>query len=209
MRTDRQEALADADLDLLVLASAAELAEFEITLGGYEAATVEALLVNKSAQAECRERLSRMLAEAHVLPDGRRVFRTADGQHVYDEHGAAVSEHTISSAAISEHRPLWESYRDTVQEDRRLSAERGELLEYQEKLDRARERLDSGEMTRGELAELDKELKADMPQPVRERVAGEPSGEAAPPARDAQSASPSHAKSQQASSTFEAPSLGR
>lgn len=37
-----------------------------------------------------RERLDVVLSRAHVLEDGRRVFKTEDGSQVFDEHGAEV-----------------------------------------------------------------------------------------------------------------------
>ncbi|MEZ5801856.1 MAG: hypothetical protein R3E51_00065 [Rhizobiaceae bacterium] len=48
--------------------------------------------------------------------------------------------------------------------------EQAEILAYQAKLDEARERLDSGKMTREEHDRFREELKAEMPDAVRQQI---------------------------------------
>ena len=51
-----------------------------------------------------------------------------------------------------------------------MEQQRTEILDYQAKLDDARERLDAGDMTRDEFDRLREGLKADMPEAVRDQI---------------------------------------
>ena len=54
---------------------------FSIKLDTYETATVEALIANEKAMELVQARLDDLLDRAHVVEDGRRVFKTRDGEH--------------------------------------------------------------------------------------------------------------------------------
>ena len=51
-----------------------------------------------------------------------------------------------------------------------LTAERDMVLDYQTKLDEARERLEAGDLTQDEFDRLHEELVADMPEAVRNQI---------------------------------------
>ncbi len=160
-------------LDAAVLVvTAAEIADFRVELDTYDAATVAALQENGLALEHVRERLDAMLAKAHVLPDGRRVFKTEDGLQVFDEHGNAVEAETIAPQEINDARPRWEAYKPHLDEKQRLLAEQSDLLDYQAQLDDARDRLDAGDLTREEFYALREDLKEQAPDAVRARVPG-------------------------------------
>ena len=172
-RQDRDGDVSD-DIDIagvaFVLATEAQIAAVNRRLDTYDAAVVEALMANEEAQRQVRASIDRMLARAHVLPDGRRVFATADGQQVFDEHGTEVTPGVIDPTAIDPSRPRWEEFRDAVAEERALQDEARELLDYQERLDETRERLRQGDLTTDDLDDLRDRLDADMPEPVRRRL---------------------------------------
>ncbi len=172
----------------IAVISAAEAVEFRADLDQLDTATVAALHTNLERQALSRARLDDMLARAYVLPDGRRVFKTEDGMRVFDEHGVEIGRDIIDPAAIRDDHPRWEPFNaETVFFDS-LKREQAEILEYQAKLDEARERVDSGEMTREEHDRFRAELKAEMPDAVRQQIpelADERKPAAAPPAAEA------------------------
>lgn len=170
---EREMELRDMEMYALVqmvLASSEQVADFKLQLDDYDAKTVEALIENEEALKLVREKMETMLGEAEVLPDGRRVFKTKDGQRVFDENGQEVSPDVIDPAAIDNKKPKWEAFKAEKDEEVRLESERGQLLEYQDKLDNARERLDNGEITTKELDALKGDLEKSMPDAVRAKI---------------------------------------
>lgn len=168
---DEQEASAAEHADMLamvelVLASDQHIEAFTVKLDALDAATVEALMQNEEALVAVRERIAAMLLDAHVLPDGRPVFKTRDGTEVYDEFGAVVSAEEITPEEIDDTKPRWEDLQEEIADETRLVAEREDLLAYQEKLDDARERLDDPTLTEDELSALEHELGEATPERV-------------------------------------------
>lgn len=143
---------------------------FRVELDSYDTATIAALQENERELAAVRERLDGLLLKAHVLPDGRRVFKTEDGRRVFDEFGSELDVTTIDPDLIGDERPRWESYQPYFERSQELTLERDEILEYQSRLDAARERIDAGEISREEFDELRDELKTAMPDAVRAQV---------------------------------------
>lgn len=176
-RERKRDADASADAaDLMdaamMLITASDADAFRVELDRYDTATVAALQLNGEALDAVQERMEKLLAKAYVLPDGRRIFKTEDGTRVFDEFGAELGRDEIDPAMIEDARPSWETYKPELDEKNRLLAERREILAYQEKLDNARERLDSGEMTQGEYERLRDDLKVGMPEAVQAQIDG-------------------------------------
>ncbi|MEX0957548.1 MAG: hypothetical protein WDZ83_20320 [Rhizobiaceae bacterium] len=173
-RRDRED---DLDKDVAALAdlaaaalSAEQARELRIQIDRYDAATVDALYENEQALVHAQARVDELLAKAYVLPDGRRVFKTEDGQHVYDEHGNELDLSVIDPDTIEDWRPHWEVFDAASDEVERLEQERTELIAYQDKLDAARERLDAGDMTQAEYDCLQQVLVNEMPDAVRRQI---------------------------------------
>ncbi|MBX3568392.1 MAG: hypothetical protein KF914_10060 [Rhizobiaceae bacterium] len=171
-RRDRENSAergADDSMDIaLAVISVAEADHFRVELDTHDAATVEALQINDAQLVQARARLEKLFAKAHVLPDGRRVFKTEDGTRVFDENGQELRSEQIDPGEIGDERPRWEAAKTVIEENKALEKERADILDYQQKLDEARKRLDAGDMTKGEFDQLRKELKAEMPDAVRE-----------------------------------------
>jgi len=125
---------------------------------------------NESQLRDVRERIQNMLLEAHVLPDGRRVFRTRDGKQVFDEFGKELGPDVIKADDIARDKPVWEEFRSQRVEEDRLAQERHALQEYQQKLDDARTKVNEGNLTKDDLDQLDKDLDKAMPGTVRDIV---------------------------------------
>jgi len=176
---DRKEKIADdaeqALLDLVatvVLATEIEIKTFHAKLDTYDEATVIALMENQQLLDAVHERITDMLSRAHVLEDGRRVFKTENGLQVFDEHGEQIDATVIHPDRIDNSKPRWEAFEGELKLEKQLQAERQSLIEYQEKLDNARERSNADDFTKEELEELESELKADMPPAITEHIPG-------------------------------------
>ncbi|GAB6843720.1 hypothetical protein HNR00_003400 [Methylorubrum rhodinum] len=156
-----------------VLATDKQVATFTTKLDRYNEKTVEALMENRIALDEVQTRLDEMLGKAHVLPDGRRVFKTQDGTRVFDEGGIELNADVIDPNAIADERPPWERYKASLDTKTRLEQERSQLHNFQAKSDAAREELDRGNVTADRLDELDAEMQAAMPEAVRRKLGNE------------------------------------
>lgn len=173
-RRDHEDSVGNDASELLDMAALivtdVELREFRFQLDRYDAATIEALYENDAALELILRKKEELLFRAYVLPDGRRVFKSEDGIRVFDEHGTQLDASDIDPDLIDESHPSWEVYKPVLDEHTRLIEERRALLDYQAKLDNARERLDAGDMTREEFDRLRGELDETMPDAVRSRI---------------------------------------
>ncbi|GAA6176742.1 hypothetical protein [Sulfitobacter pacificus] len=169
----RREEMADKMDDAVSALSAAvtvaseiQVREFKVKLDTYDSATVEALMENQLLRDAVEQRIAALLDRAYVMEDGRRVFKTEDGSQVFDEHGTEVTSDELDFDLIGPDRPTNEEYRQEINELQRLEAQQTEILEFQEKVDAARERIDA-EISEDDLAELDADLVEAMPDAVR------------------------------------------
>jgi len=147
LRREEQQDRADRVILEAALATFQQVGTFRVEIDDYGTKTVESLMENREAMELVQRRIDDMLGRAEVLPDGRRVFKTIDGK-----------------------QPKWEAFRAEKEARIRLEAERQQLLDYQDRLDQARERLDAGDITQKELDALKAELKDTMPEAVRRKL---------------------------------------
>ncbi len=155
-----------------VLVEPAEIKAFKVKLDAYDEATVKALMENQALLDAVNARIDEMLDRAHTLEDGRRVFKTRDGQSVYDEFGAKLSDEVVHPGSISDQLPPWEDLLDAKSERKKILLEREEIHEFQDKLDHARETADSDELTKDEFEELETDIEASIPQAVAKQMPG-------------------------------------
>lgn len=171
-RVDQAE---DALLDMVtaaVLADPVEVAEFRVKLDTYDEATVKALMENQALLDAVNTNINDMLDRAHVIEDGRRVFKTRDGERVFDEHGSQLPHGVIQPDEIRNDAPKWEDLQEVRAERDQLRIERKEILEFQEKLDHARERSDAKDLTQDELGDFDADLADSAPASVAKHMPG-------------------------------------
>lgn len=152
------------------VATTAQIAEFNTHLDAYDGKIVEALMENRDALDKVRDALLRMTEDAYVLPDGRHVFKTADGRQVFDERGAEVPLKIVDPETISDNHPHWENFKAVKDSEGKLVAEQNTLIHFQAKVDDARERAGKSDMSKKELDDLDTNLKASMPTSVRQKL---------------------------------------
>lgn len=167
-----------------VMATTTQIESFEARLDALDAATIEALEENRLRLEDVQRLLHEadldiqwMLDQAHVLEDGRRVFLTRDRSQAFDEFGAEVLETELDFDLICETAPTYEDYaekvelRDGLQEEfDTLHTERRTLLDFQDRLDEAREQTSDGQITADGLEALDAELGELMPPSVQRHL---------------------------------------
>nr|WP_306264927.1 hypothetical protein [Pararhizobium sp. IMCC3301] len=176
---ERREDVAEK-LDDNILATAAEtvmatqiqIEAFEAKLDSYDEATVFALMENQAALDLITAQINDLLARAHVMEDGRRVFKTEDGAQVFDEFGQEVGPEELDSDLIDATHPTWESFSALDEQRSQLSQERQELLEFQEKVDAARLEASEDGLTEERLEELDADLLDAMPPEIGMHIVG-------------------------------------
>lgn len=175
-RRQKQDEFRDDASDLIdivaTIITTEQAATLRLELNTYEVATIEALQANREALDLARERLAETLLRAHVLEDGRRVFKTQDGTQVFDEHGDELTADIITPEEIDDGRPTWEQFKAERDAVRALEAEQSELLEFQSELDAAAELLDSGKMTQNQFDEIRADLRRNAPDAVRAQFEG-------------------------------------
>ena len=154
----------------MIAATQTQIRAFEVKLDTQAAATVSALMENRQQLDLVNVRIEAMLAQAYVMEDGRRVFKTEDGTQVFDENGQEVSRDELDFELIGDDQPSWEAFKQDVDRREELEATRDDILAYQERLDDARERISGGTISEVELEELDADLQNFMPDAVRTHI---------------------------------------
>ncbi|MEO1188978.1 MAG: hypothetical protein AAFW60_07890, partial [Pseudomonadota bacterium] len=171
---DRRAEALDRAAAVFLRASPARVASFQRTIDSYRTGATQALIRNEREQSEIAKRIQGQLEQAFVLDDGRRVFKTEDGQRVFDEHGVEVGEDDVQPDEIGDHLGSWEDFQETKAERDRLREEHEAIVDYEEKLDEAEEALEDGEVTNEQLDALEAELEAEMPPSMRDALGKQP-----------------------------------
>tara|TARA_R110002049_G_scaffold286966_1_gene468881 strand:- start:77 stop:817 length:741 start_codon:yes stop_codon:yes gene_type:complete len=162
-----------------IMATQIQIEEFKTKLDTYDEATVIALMENQQALDLVNARLQALLDRAYVMEDGRRVFKTEDGTQVFDEHGQEVGPDQLDFDLIDSSHSSWESYQPDFEHRNALDAERQGILDFQDKLDAARDKIADGDISEAELDDLDADLLEAMPPAVATHMPGyEPSAPA-------------------------------
>lgn len=164
----------------VALATPAQIDKLRTKLDHYDEATVIALIDNQKQLDAINATLQAMLDKAYLMEDGRRVFMTEDGTRVFDEFGQEVSADELDFNRIGSDRPSWEGFSGAKDVERQLKHDRQQILDYQKKLDEARERLSGEEISKDDLDQMDKELTGAMPPSVRRVVNGLDNADATP-----------------------------
>ena len=155
---------------VVVPASQKQIMAFDANLTLYETATVEALMDNARQLENVQAQMDALLAQAHVMDDGRRVFRTEDGTQVFDEFGQEVVREEINPETIPDTAPQWEVFNTLRIQGAALELERQELLACQDRLDAARDTIAEGNITEAALEALETSLANDMPDAIRRHL---------------------------------------
>ena len=162
-RRNERERTEDAVTAISVMATSAQIVAFEAKLDKYETAAATALMDNVKRLEDVRARIEALLERAYVMEDGRRVFKTEDGERAFDEFGEEVSADDLDPDLIGPQSPTWEDYEPHFDERISLSAERQKIIEFQGRIDAARDEIADGEISEADLDALDADLLVTMP----------------------------------------------
>lgn len=138
-----------------------------ITRADDAAARAARRIAQASTLAE--ERLEQLRASAAELPDGRKVFKAADGR-IYAEDGSDVSALRDKIKGLTERSPSWEAFTDAKRSAYDIEQQRREVEEYrQDVIDPAKERLSDQDNppSEEELQEIMDGIEEKMPEAVR------------------------------------------
>lgn len=157
------------------------VAHFQAQLDRDDAATVEFLTQNGEALARKRKLIREILDQAHQLPDGRRVFKTEDGQSVFDEHGTQIGADVLAPDMIDDQKIRWERFKAERRDEQKMAADQDSAHNLQGKLDDARVRLKRGDITEADVTAMKADLAATAPEPLRKKLSfAQPEPDAAP-----------------------------
>jgi hypothetical protein len=150
--------------------------EFRKTLDLLEQASMEALHENEERLRATRQDLQRIRDRAYeiTMPDGTvaKVYR--DGDKVRTDDGAEVSRDVVKAEDISERSPSWAERKAFGDVATRIEAEQREILEYRDRLVRARKGLSSDDLDEERFNAIQADMTR-MPEAVSRRL-GENSG---------------------------------
>jgi hypothetical protein len=174
-KKDRDKKEHESGQDVLTVMLLSELddiesVELQAQIARHDQAIIEALIENEERLAAADRRVEKLLGEAHILPDGRRVFKTEDGLRVFDEFGREVGADDVDPASIDDFRPSWETASSELDARDALVEERRDLLDYQHKLDEAQDKLANGDMSQSDLDQLHSLMADDVPEAVRRHL---------------------------------------
>jgi len=182
-RRDQKRELQESDVgdivDMVVMATIEQLADFSKELDRYDTATVEAMMENRARLEKVQAELEEMLGKAYVLPDGRRIFKSADGKRVYDENGVELKPEDIDPDLIESWRPRFEDYWKGREAEKSLMEERADLADFDERVREARRRMEEGDLTSKDLEDIREDLAENAPPAVARRMSNEPEAPAA------------------------------
>ena len=154
----------------VILADQVEVEAFRADLDTYDALTIEAIMENREILEKLYLQRDVALDNAHQLEDGTHVFKSEDGVRVFDKEGNQLAPDIINPDLIDDRRTTHEEWQGIIDQIKKHEVIDQRLLDYQEKLDAARDRLDDGELTQEEFDELKEGIEKDMPIEVRRKL---------------------------------------
>lgn len=131
-----------------------------------------------------RERKA-MVDAAAKTDDGTAMFLTEDGTAIYTQHGSRLGDEQTQEM-LTDHRPeleagpSWEEFDGSVKRQSELTAERAEILRYDQERAALRDKVKAGELSQDELDQLEADYESRVPERLRQHrgdVAAERAGE--------------------------------
>lgn len=178
-------------IDALRLATQEQMAAMQQRLDRLERASYEALIEADDKRRNARRDLDQLRERAFAItmPDGSTVRVYRDGEDVRQESGELVGHEAVRAEDIPDHAPTWQERQAQARAFEEAERRHREIVEYRERLDRARSEIGSGSVTAERAQELDADIEA-MPDSIRERLDG-----VAPPEQRVEITQPSPAAS--------------
>ena len=147
-----------------------------------ETASYEALIEAQEVRDFAAQALKALQANAHVHPDGRRVYLSKDGSYAIDENLERLTDEQKTQVEWKPGAPTAEKYEDAFKNHDAAVKELKEIEQYRAKLDKIDERIENGNVTSDqELNELDIVMN-DMPATIKTRMGQQSKGSSFAPA---------------------------
>lgn len=144
-----------------------EIAQFRQELDELDRASAKALEDAERREREARQRLELARDRATCDPQGRHVYRTADGHTAFYDDASEVGRDEFGRIQWRRNAPTWEERRALGDDVIGATRRREEVAAYRDQVRRARERTDDGEQLEAdELARLRAGVR-NMPDAVR------------------------------------------
>lgn len=167
------------DLVQMIMASDESITRFQDKIDEFRNNTVQNILDYQNQLDELKAEKAALLGNAHVLPDGRHVFRTEDGKNVFDEEGHKVDPDVITPSKISAKSTSWDHFSANRDETDKVKSKLNKEVTTLEKIDELQVELDNGKPTADKLKELNEQLDGLMAGSLEQEYAiPDPSSEA-------------------------------
>jgi hypothetical protein len=156
----------------IILATAEEQARTLARITEAEIACEQAMIDARKREQEAQQEIDRIRDRATRTDDGRIVYLTADGSKAFDDDGNELTPEEMKGIDWNPAAPTWEQRQEATEKREQAIKDIQEIEDYQEQLQKGRERIESGEgLTTDELKGIEDDLDA-MPGSVREHLGG-------------------------------------
>ncbi len=134
-----------------------------------DAASYEALMEARERFEQAQQEMKTLQNNAHVLPDGRRVYLSEDGSYAIDEDENRLTEDEMAQVEWEAGHTTAEQYREGRNKLDGARQEVDKIQGYRDRLEAAREKLENGEgLSEEELDGLEDDITS-MPDAVRDK----------------------------------------
>ena len=152
------------------IATPTQIRTFQSDLTTFDMSLIEALLEIDEKLDALKVEHQALLERAHVLNDGRRVFKSDDGTFVIDEAGQVVSPEDVDPDEIPDHLARSSTYLDITEEIEALKVEKQAIHEALDRNEAAKEWAEEPGRTVEELEAKRQELLDDLPASARAKL---------------------------------------
>lgn len=159
---DAQDDLDDL-MQIVVVATANDIAHFQSKLDDYEQQAVQRILILQQERDQKLAERDAMLDDAYKLPDGKHVF-VKDKDTVVDETGGTISPDIITPEQIGGDYPNWDQFSKIEKDIESIDQSLSEAITFRDKIEDLRIRSDAEGLTQDELDALELELEDIMPE---------------------------------------------
>lgn len=143
---------------LAAIASFEDVALFKSNLDDLHQTAIERIIRLQHELDDRAVERQALLETAYVLPDGRYVLRSEDGNAVFFEDGTAVDPQIISPEQIGDENLTMNHLQAFDTDTESIKSKLDEAITFNDKIEDLQSRSDKTEMTNGELKSFQSEL---------------------------------------------------
>lgn len=153
-----------------VVATPTQIKTFQSDLDTFDVSIIDALLEIEEKLDVLYADREALLAQAYVLDDGRRVFKSDDGTYVVDERGQAINPDEVDPDQVPDQLSRYSTFEGVNEEIDALKAEKQALHDALERNDSAREWAGEPGRTVEEIEAKRQDLLDDLPASARAKL---------------------------------------